>query len=298
MQALCLSVIAAVAIAQRGAGEGAVERPREAHMPHCLISLIDEALIPAEERGVLMQLNVREGASVRSGEILAQIDDREALVAKEAADLKLASSDEQLANDVQIRYSRKAAEVAKAEHDEAVDANRREPGTYSAGEVRRMRLEWEKSVLQIEQSEVQHKIDSYENHIQRAEVKAAQMGITKREIDSPVDGIVVELYKHRGEWVEPGQPIMRVVRMDTLRVEGFLRSDDFSPEEVLGREVTIVIRLARGRTVKLPSKISFVSPLVEGSGEYRLWAELKNTAPAGYWLIRPGLMAEMTIHLR
>ncbi len=298
MQALCLSVIAAVAVAQRGAGEGPVERPREAHMPHCLISLVDEAMIPAEERGVLMQLNVREGATVRSGEILAQIDDREALVQKEAADLKLAASDERVANDVEVRYARKAAEVAKAEYDEAIDANRREPGTYSPAEVRRLKLNWEKLLLQIEQSEVQHRIDSYENNIQRAEVKAAEMGIAKRKIDSPVDGIVVELYKHRGEWVEPGQPIMRVVRMDTLKVEGFLRSDDFSPEEVLGREVTIVIRLARGRTVELPSKISFVSPLVEGSGEYRLWAELKNTAPAGYWLIRPGLMAEMTIHLR
>jgi macrolide-specific efflux system membrane fusion protein len=230
--------------------------------------------------------------------LLGQIDDREARMAKEVAELKLSASDERVANDVEVRYARKAAEVARAEYDEAIDANRREPGTYSAAEVRRLKLNWEKLLLQIEQSEVQHKIDSYENNIQRAEVKAAQMGIDKRKIDAPIDGIVVELYKKRGEWVEPGQPLVRVVRMDKLRVEGYLPSEQFTPAELLGRDATIVIRLARGHSVNFRTKISFVSPLVEGSGEYRLWADLNNTAPNGYWLVRPGLTAEMTIHLR
>jgi hypothetical protein len=48
----------------------------------------------------------------------------------------------------------------------------------------------------------------------------------------------------------------------------------------------------------LKSRIAFVSPLVETSGEYRLWADVRNEAPNGFYLIRPGLTAEMTVHLR
>ena len=124
------------------------------------------------------------------------------------------------------------------------------------------------------------------------------MGLAKLQVDAPIDGIVVELFKHAGEWVEPGQPVLRMVRMDRLRVEGFLRADKLAPNEVLGKPVTIRVRLVRDKTVELKSRISFVSPLVEGSGEYRVWADISNQIANGHWLIRPGLLAEMTIDLR
>ena len=41
--------------------------------------------------------------------------------------------------------------------------------------------------------------------------------------------------------------------------------------------------------------ITFVNPLVQAGGEYRVWAEVVNRQENGEWLLRPGLEAEMTI---
>ena len=60
--------------------------------------------------------------------------------------------------------------------------------------------------------------------------------------DSPRgDGVVVEVFPHRGEWMQPGDPLARVVRADTLRVEGYVDSKRHDPEAVRDRPVTVEI---------------------------------------------------------
>jgi hypothetical protein len=92
--------------------------------------------------------------------------------------------------------------------------------------------------------------------------------------------------------------VLRVVRFDTLRVEGFLSSLKYDPAEVVNRSVEVSVELARGRRVKFPGKIVYVSPLVQAGGDYRVWAEVSNQQESGQWLLRPGLNATMVIKLR
>ena len=92
---------------------------------------------------------------------------------------------------------------------------------------------------------------------------------------------------------------MRVVRMDRLRVEGFLNSEHYAPEQVLGATVRVMLDLAGDYNETLQGKIDYVSPLVEASGDYRVWAEVDNRPGRGgyHWLLRPGSEAEMIIEL-
>jgi hypothetical protein len=90
---------------------------------------------------------------------------------------------------------------------------------------------------------------------------------------------------------------MRLVRMDTLRVEGFVDAKSISPQEVVGAEVKIIVHLSRGRTKEVRSRISHVSPIVEASREYRVWADVKNELIGDHWSLQPGLTAEMEISL-
>jgi multidrug efflux pump subunit AcrA (membrane-fusion protein) len=185
-------------------------------MPHCLISLIDEAEVPAEERGVLTALNVREGANVRMGQTLAQIDDREPRIGHQIAVLEYNQAEEEANNDVDIRFYKASEAVAHLDYDEVVDANKRNPGTFSDAEVRRYELQWKKAKAQVEQGTWNKKLAGLARDAKRARVDAAKMAIEIRQIDSPLDGIVYEVFKHQGEWVQPGEPIVRVVRMDRL----------------------------------------------------------------------------------
>lgn len=298
MSAACLSLVAAVALGQVSPGERVTQSPPEAHIQHCLISLVEEAEVPAEEMGVLMNLLVHEGASVRKGEVMAQIDDREAKLRVEVSELALRKAEEQANNEVDIKFYEKSAEVAQADYLEVLDANRKEPGTYTDSDVRRYRLQWEKAVAQVDQGKWNKRLEGLERDVKGAELRAANMALAKLQLDAPIDGIVVQMYRHTGEWVRPGEPVLRMVRMDRLRVEGFLKADELAPNEVLGKTVTVRVRLVRDKTVEIKSRISFVSPLVEASGEYRVWTDINNQIVNGHWLIRPGLLAEMTIDLR
>ena len=77
--------------------------------------MAEEAQIPAQEPGVLKKLPVREGQSVAVGDLLAQIDDEQPRVAADVAQAKLDVASKQATDDINVRYARAAADVAKVE---------------------------------------------------------------------------------------------------------------------------------------------------------------------------------------
>jgi hypothetical protein len=107
----------------------------------------------------------------------------------------------------------------------------------------------------------------------------------------------VTLYKHVGDWVAIGDPVLRMVRMDKLRVEGFVNASKYNPADIQGHAVSVRVELERGRVEEFRGKIVFVSPLVEGAGDYRVFAEVENRMDNNHFVLRPGLNAEMTIHV-
>ena len=89
----------------------------------------------------------------------------------------------------------------------------------------------------------------------------------------------------------------RVVRMDTLQVEGFLNANEFNPHEIADRLVTVEIQLAGGQPLPVQGRIVFVSPLIQAGGKFRVSAEVENRREGGQWILNPGTDAAMTIHL-
>ena len=129
----------------------------------------------------------------------------------------------------------------------------------------------------------------------RPQVLAAQDGIERRRITAPIDGIVEEVFRHKGEWVQAGDPVMRLMRMDRLRVQGFLNAREFGPEIIGNRPVRVDVELSGGRRETFRGRIVFVSARIQAGGQYRVWAEVENRQSASQWVLRPGMAATMTI---
>ncbi len=295
-------------------------------LPHCLVSLIYQAEVPAEEAGVLLEILIREGDQVSPHDLLAKIDDTHARMQLDVAEYKLAVAKETAENDVHIRYSKAAAQVAYAEYLQAVDANKKFAGTVTQAEIRRLLLTHQRAVLEIEQAQINQRIAQKELQVSEAELAAAKEGVNRRLIKAPmmsppqvdehgkvvldksgapvprddVKAEVVQLHLHAGEWVKPGDPVLYLVRMDRLRIEGFLDKSKISPADVIDQPVTVRVSLARGRVEEFQGKVVFVSSLVQAGGEYQVWAEVDNRKQqrGNLWLLRPGLQAEMTIQLK
>jgi multidrug efflux pump subunit AcrA (membrane-fusion protein) len=100
---LWLVVVAAV-VARSGLAEPGIA-PAEPVLTNCLVSLVEEAKVPAREAGVLLELTVREGDTVRAGEMIARIDDNQAQMEKRRAKAEHDQASAKAESDVDIRYS-------------------------------------------------------------------------------------------------------------------------------------------------------------------------------------------------
>jgi multidrug efflux pump subunit AcrA (membrane-fusion protein) len=264
---------------------------------HCVVSLIDEAQVPAKRAGVIGKLAVSEGTEVQAGQLLGQLDDAEVRIAQVIAEREHAAAKKEAANDINVRYSVAAAGVAKAEVEAAIEVNAKVPGTVAAAEVRRLRLAQHRAELGIEQAEQQFEVAKITATVREAHVDAARLEVVGRQVVSPLNGQVVRLVRHEGEWVNIGDAICHVVRLDRLRVTGFVNVAQFDQAQVQGRSVTVQVKLASGKTESFAGKIGFASPLVQPGGEYRVWADIENREHDGFWVLRPGLTAKMEVAL-
>lgn len=293
-------ILLAAAVVVNGQASSANESGEYAKLSHCVISLIDHAELSAQEAGILTELTAKEGDRVKMDQVLGKIDDSDAQARKTAAEAKLAVAHEKATNNAELLVAKKIIDLALAEWEESLAINKRLPGSIPETTVRRQKVQWEKAKLDAIVAQMNFDIAGFDEKVAQAELDGVQNELARRTLEAPLDGVVVQLFRQQSEWVQPGDPVLRVERMDSLRVEGFLNSAEFAPEEVDGAKVTITVTLAGGQKATFQSTISHVSSSVESSGDYRIWADVKNRpGRAGYpWLLRPGSEAEMEIQLK
>ena len=266
----------------------------------CLVKVKDEVEIPAQKEGVLTEMGVKEGSPVEEGAKIAVIDDREAQAAVNIAKFAQEAAEKRAKDDIEARFATKTAEVAKKDWDRDIEANRRSPGAVPEVEVIQKKLLFEKSQLQIEKAENDQVLASLDAKTKSAERAAAEVALEKRTIYAPFAGEVVKLHREKSEWVNPGDPILTLMRFDKLYVEAFVGAKDFDRGELMGRPVTVAIQRARGNEITLQGTVVHVGQLIESGGLYLVRAEIVNTKEGDNWAIQPGMgqRAKMTIHLQ
>jgi multidrug efflux pump subunit AcrA (membrane-fusion protein) len=265
---------------------------------NCRLGLDEQAEIPAQEAGVLDNILVEEGQLVSKDALLANIDNRLPLLQQEVAGYKRDVANRQAKDDIDRRFAEASAKVADAEYEQALEANRIVSGAVPRAEVRRRLLELRKMELSIEKADKDLDVAVLQAKVAEGELKAAKEMIDRRRLIAPFDGaVVVELRKHVGEWVQSGEPVMRLVRMDRLRVDGALNAKDYHPAEIKGRPAEIVVVLLNGRQESFVGTIEYVKPLVEG-GLFQVRAKIQNRRQGDGWVVYPGMTAKMTIQLK
>ncbi|MBC7853993.1 MAG: HlyD family efflux transporter periplasmic adaptor subunit [Pirellulaceae bacterium] len=280
----------------RGASVGSPQESAGAvQIPDCFIYLLEDVQVPALEAGAIKELTVTEGAIVRKGEPLAILDDREPLVRKLKAELERDAALTKASDDVEIRFAQASLAYSTAELNRLLSIERKTQNTVSGTELEKAKLARQRDELQIEKAKLDLKVAKMTADVHQAEVDAAEIALARRQIVSPVDGEVVTVFHERQEWVSSGEPVVQVVRMDRLRVEGFVLSSEVNVSEIASGNVMVDVQLARGRKERFAGKVVFISPIVTSGGKYRVRAEVENRREQNQWLLRPGMNALMTV---
>lgn len=131
----------------------AAQAPPQLDVEGVLLTAIAAVEVPAQEPGVLVAVEVREGRTVSEDTLLARIADKDAQIALARAEVELQMARKKVANDVNIRFARKSAEVAKAELQRTHESRQLYAKSISDSEVDRLRLIAERATLEVEQAE-------------------------------------------------------------------------------------------------------------------------------------------------
>lgn len=246
----------------------------------CRIKPADQITLSVNQSGVLDSVP-QEGDRVDAGQ-------RVVLLENELAQATLAVAEKEAANDVDIRHAETASEVARLEHEQAIQVNELSKGTISLTEIRRAKLDFDRSLLQIEQAKHKQTIAVLKRNEAAAQLKTFY-------VIAPFVGTVNKVLKHKGEAVRQGEPVLELVNTRRVRVEGFL--DVAHRRRVTpGTVVQVESEDRADGSVAAPAngKIVFIDSVVQPvTQQVRIWADVENTDE----LLLPGLTAVMTISL-
>lgn len=262
------------------AGEPRTTLSRPISVTQCRVKLLDDIPLASERSGILEE-TVTEGAVVETGQVIVRLKDHIARAA-------LSVAEREAANDIEVRFSRKATELAQMKYVRAVDANKAAPGAVSDLELRELRLAAEKSLLQLEQAEHHFQVAGLKRDEQREVLKAFR-------IESPLSGTVLEVFRKPGEVVREGEPILRLATTRRLRAEGYLSLDELAAARC-GNPVDVQVEAGeRGNSPAFGAfigRISFLDVKLEPlTQKVKFWAEVANRKGQ----LRDGMMVTLRI---
>jgi len=261
----------------------------------CIVTLIEDVTLAAKEDGLVGEVAVREGSVVKPGQVLARLDDRQAVVQRQIAEAQYDVAAKKAESDVDARLARAEARVKKFEQDHAAKANQVFRDVVGEVELTRMALAYEEATLKAEKAEHDQAVLVREKNVRSLEVESARLGVERRTITSPIEGLVVQRFSDVGEWAKTGDPICRVIRLDKLWVEGLVEAKSHGPAEVYDKATEIRVETEGGRAERFAGRVVFVDPQIDGNGRFRVRAEVDNRKQGGFWLLMPGQTADMTI---
>jgi macrolide-specific efflux system membrane fusion protein len=262
-----------------------------------VLSFVEEVEVPAQEAGPLVELRAQAGQNAAAGDVLAQLDDRAARIELAIAQREFEIARDEAASDIDVQFATKSEQVAYFAYQQALEANKSHSRAVVETELKRLQFEWERAKLQIIQAQLGHQTAQQNAEIRRAKLEAAQEAVARRQIRAPLAGQVVQVHKDAGEWVNPGEAVLQLVRLDRLRLKGFLNAQDLAPSQALNRPARVRVGLAGGRQEEFPGQVVFVSPKEEADGQFGVWIDVQNRQVDGQWVLSAGKKAEAEIDL-
>ncbi|HYD60492.1 MAG TPA: efflux RND transporter periplasmic adaptor subunit [Noviherbaspirillum sp.] len=231
----------------------------------CLIEPDKVAEVGAPGIGIIEKVTVERGDTVKAGQVLAYLQ----------ADVERAS--------VEVASARAQAEAdlnaAIAAHELARSKVTRARDLVAVGFISKEAVDQAEAEARIAQNRVAQAQEA--KRIAQHELNLSSSQLAQRSIRSPFSGIVVDRYRTEGERIER-EPIVRVAKIDPLRVEVVLPLSQFGQVE-LGAQVGIKTDITGDKY--MAAKVVLIDRVIDAaSNTFRVRLALpnpNNRIPAG-----------------
>ena len=272
----------------------AIVGPLDIIVDPALIKVIEEVEVPALQEGPVHEILVKEGQLASVGDSLVQIDDQKAVFKKNQAELEHRISVKKASDESSIRRAEVEVRVTSSSLQRAMESRKRFPDTPSQAEVDEIELRVANAKQNLQEAITNRQLAELARDLAANNLANSVFEVDRHRIKAPIQGAVIEMIARRGEWVRPGQPLLRIMRIDRLRVEGFLKRDLVRPG-LVDSPVIVVLEGKDREQDGVVGRIVFVSPEVDSADRtQRIVAEIDNSKMQ----LAPGLRARIIIPSR
>lgn len=212
--------------------------------------------VAAKEPLRVKEVLVDEGALVRPGQVLVQLDTvtLEAELAEARAKSAAAKEEVAVARTAIVR-AKSEIDLARIELDRTQKLVKESAGSQRELDVRRTKLETTRAAL----AEAEATLQTARQNIEIAEAEAATIETRIRDatLRSPVTGRVLYRLAEAGEVLPPGGKALTLLNLEDIYMEIFLPAE-YAAALQIGAEARLTVDYDPNRAV--PGQVTFVSP--------------------------------------
>ncbi len=262
------------------------------------VKLIHELEVAAQADGLIRNIYAEEGQTVTEGATMIRIDNRMALADVAVAEKELEAAQEQAKQTADIEYATASYAVAKAEHGRVLKLIAKNAASVS--EKMRAELEEERSRLAIQAAEVKHNQELLAAIVAEEKLNATRVKLELYDVLAPMEGLITERIRDQGEWARAGEPILKMVHMNQMKVTALVDTEGLSVSNLLGARMEIFVRVNRPdeEFIKFEAKVDYVSPIIDAR-QVEVWTRVQNqrVSVGGPWGVRDGMDADVRIYM-
>ena len=262
---------------------------------HGVVAFIDDITLPALEPGAISSIEVEEGDFITAGTMVGRIDDTLLQKELELAKVRYGNAREKALSSVPV-------DAAKAESAfrESVRARKTElfrTKSVSHSEYEQAVLEAEIAKLKIDKAQEDRTMARGEAQAELVKLESVKHRLARHALESNYNAYVVEILAKPQEYVNVGDPVMRLGRMDQLWVQGNIRSDLLEVHEALHRPVTVELNLPGDRKEVFQGRVDQIGVEMHSSDNFRIKVRVENRKVGDTWLLRPLGQVKILVHL-
>ncbi|KEO56053.1 efflux RND transporter periplasmic adaptor subunit [Thioclava pacifica] len=179
---------------------------QEAERFDCLIDPSQVLEIGSATDGVIEQVFVSRGDSVKAGDMIAKLESK-------AEEAQLTYARERAQDMGPIEIARSKVTLLQKAADRATEMGKR--NVMADAQVQEAQTSAEVAQLELRAAEL-------DQNLAKLDLERVEAQLERREIRSPIDGIVITRMMGPGEYVYSQTPVAQLAQIDPLHVEVFL----------------------------------------------------------------------------
>ncbi|TWU66280.1 branched-chain alpha-keto acid dehydrogenase subunit E2 [Crateriforma conspicua] len=295
-------LFASVVVADQGKG-GRVNRI-EVQASQCVVRYGAEVDLPALSDGVVTQWAVGRNQVVVKNQVIVNLTNDRLNRRRQTAIERLRLARTQAEDTTTLDH----AEAALADANEELRRYRSrfgEPDSLGNPTFRALTLAVSQAQRQYDQTLAEHAEAEQRCRVRESELAAIETDCQALQLRSPIDGILVDVYRDSGEWVERGQAIAKIVSPEHLTIDALVAQQVAGRAHCQGCPVSIRWDVPNDegnpQTRRLDGIVESVDPQWLPGGYRRIHVDVANQLVGNEhdgiadWILYPGQDIRMTV---